>query len=344
MITFYTTAKPFVGVTRVHQFNAIRSWRRVHPGVEVILFGAGDGYGQAAKELGLKWVADVETGPTGVPRIDAMAARVERDAAHERRAYVNCDVILLGAFAAAAGRVPFDRYLMVSRRWNLDVAHEIDLSAPDWDEHLRDAVRQRGELFTSWGIDVFLYRGDVWGELPPMVVGRAGYDNWLLYRCASRRVPLVDATPAMSVVHQNHDYGHLPGGARETFSGVEARENLRLSAGPRYRFTVDDAGWQTDGRRLGRSWCRQDSRRCAEIFRIVREHHGLLGSRPAEAVAEVVYELRVRASQTRAGAWRPLFKFPGWLVRWLFGRRFGRANSTAATGHGAAEGDRGPRE
>ncbi|MEI6972700.1 MAG: hypothetical protein WCL44_14425, partial [bacterium] len=53
MITFFTTAKPFEGATRVRQINAIRSWQAVHPDVEVMLFGNGMGYSEIAAELGV---------------------------------------------------------------------------------------------------------------------------------------------------------------------------------------------------------------------------------------------------------------------------------------------------
>jgi hypothetical protein len=39
MPTFFTTAKPFPGHDGIIQRNALKSWTRLHPEVEVILFG-----------------------------------------------------------------------------------------------------------------------------------------------------------------------------------------------------------------------------------------------------------------------------------------------------------------
>jgi hypothetical protein len=39
MLTLFTTAKPFEGHSGVIQRNALKSWKRLHPDVEVILFG-----------------------------------------------------------------------------------------------------------------------------------------------------------------------------------------------------------------------------------------------------------------------------------------------------------------
>ena len=54
MITFFTTAKPFVGHSGVIQRNALKSWTLVHPDAEVILFGDETGGAIAAKELGIR--------------------------------------------------------------------------------------------------------------------------------------------------------------------------------------------------------------------------------------------------------------------------------------------------
>jgi hypothetical protein len=43
MITFFTTPKPFCGHIGVIQRNAIESWKRIRPSVEVIPFGDEEG-------------------------------------------------------------------------------------------------------------------------------------------------------------------------------------------------------------------------------------------------------------------------------------------------------------
>lgn len=49
MITFFTTAKDFAGASGVGQVNAIRNWLALHPEVEVLLFGRGEGYVETAR-------------------------------------------------------------------------------------------------------------------------------------------------------------------------------------------------------------------------------------------------------------------------------------------------------
>ena len=54
MLTFFTTAKPFVGRNGVIQRNALKSWMLVHPDAEVILFGDDEGSAEVAKKLGIR--------------------------------------------------------------------------------------------------------------------------------------------------------------------------------------------------------------------------------------------------------------------------------------------------
>ena len=53
MLTFFTTAKPFVGHIDVIQRNAIRSWQKLHPDVEIILMGDDAGAAEVCAEIGI---------------------------------------------------------------------------------------------------------------------------------------------------------------------------------------------------------------------------------------------------------------------------------------------------
>jgi hypothetical protein len=63
-----------------------------------------------------------------------------------------------------------------------------------------------------------------------------------------RGARLVDVTPAVVAVHQDHDYGHIPGLAAESADGdfpshatEEITRNLALAGGHSRLFTVYDA-------------------------------------------------------------------------------------------------------
>ena len=98
MLTFFTTAKPLLGHNGVIQRNALKSWTRLHPGVEVILFGDEKGAVEAAKELGLRHEPHVARNEFGTKRLDFMFRRAQTIARHDLLCCINCDILLMRDF------------------------------------------------------------------------------------------------------------------------------------------------------------------------------------------------------------------------------------------------------
>lgn len=320
MITLFTTAKSFDGEARQRQFNALRSWKALHPEVEIFLFGKGSGYSQAAAELGLVWVENIATGESGCPRIDRMFAHIDQYAKHPVRAFLNCDILLLGNILDAVQRVDLTRYLMVARRVNLDL-REFIVGESEWQERLTQAIRRDGQIGRPTAIDMFLYRGDVWQDLPPLVVGRAGYDNFLVYHCRLNRVPVVNASDTVTLVHQNHDYSHVAGGVQEVWNDSDALRNYDATGSRDRLFSILDADWRLTGKGLCRTRCDGDWRRHALTSRRLRMDRqerlcGLGG-----LIIEVWQELYFRWIEARNGNWGLLTKFPAWAMLRLLGIR-----------------------
>ncbi len=291
MITFFTTAKPFTGPAARSQSNAIRSWKALHPDVEVLLFGKGAGYEEAAARFGLVHVPEVETNDKGVPLVSSMFSIAQARGRHRLQAYVNCDIILLDDFRVAAQKVDLAKFLMVGQRWDVDLDRELDCSDSRWQEGLRERIRPEMRHPPA-GSDYFLYTRGTWGDLPPMVVGRAGYDCWLICHARACRIPVIDASDATTVIHQNHDYGHLSGGAQESWDGTEARRNVEMAGGRDQMFTLHDADFRLTPEGVVRS-DRIRRYRGAEIHLILRKGHvwnrlALRGLRVAARVLEAL--------------------------------------------------------
>jgi hypothetical protein len=241
-LTLFSVPKPFRGHFGVIQRNTLRSWSRL-AGADVILLGDEPGTAETARELGMRHVPEVGRNEYGTPLVPAIFEAAERAARTEWLAYVNADIILFGDFVAAAARVPFDSFLMIGRRWDLDVPEELDFADPKWEAALRERVQATGRRHASPGLDYFLHRRGTWGRLPPFALGRTAWDNWLLYRAKQLRVPVIDATPSVLVVHQDHDYSHA-GGAKAVWNGPEAHRNRELSGRPASFYAVTDADWR----------------------------------------------------------------------------------------------------
>jgi len=238
MLTIFTTPKPFRGHFRIIQRNAIRSWTLLRPECEVILFGNEEGTKTIASEFGLRHIPKVEQNEHGTPLVRDLFEKAQRLAAHDVLCYVNCDIILMSDFARAVQRVAKHRFLLIGKRWNLDVTDNLEF-INDWEEDLQIRLRQNGIEGHPSGIDYFVFNRGWWGDIPAFAIGRPGWDNWMLYRARCLHVTLIDATPVITPVHQNHDYSHHPQGENGVLTGDEAQRNLELL--DRHGLTTEDA-------------------------------------------------------------------------------------------------------
>ena len=245
MFTIFTLPKPFHGHNGVIQRNAIRSWTRLHPDVEILIFGNEEGTAEIAAELGIRHIPDVELNAYGTPRMDGYFGRAEQIARHPRMCYVNADIILFPDLVEAVGRVDLERFLMGGRRTDYDLTVEIDFTRENWAEELREDVAKNGKLHSYTGIDYFVYPRGMFGSIPPFTLGRWYWDNWLVYRARRLGGALIDATEAVTIIHQNHDYNHIRNvtnkgqgfnqGGIEAFNNRGCVESLIMS--------LEDADW-----------------------------------------------------------------------------------------------------
>jgi hypothetical protein len=243
MLTFFTTAKPFVGHIGAIQRNALKSWMLVHPDAEVILFGDDEGSAEVAKELRIRHEPHTEKNEAGSNRMDYMFARAQAIARHNALCYSNCDIILLQDFCSALQDVlaAHEEFLMVGRRWDVDIAQTCEFGDADWQERMRDLVLQTGRQRTPDWIDYFVFSRGLFPDLPPLVVGRVFWDNWTVWKALETGKPVVDASRVILAVHQNHDYGHHPQGKPGVWHGAEAGANYRLAGGWKHLRTIADA-------------------------------------------------------------------------------------------------------
>lgn len=240
-LTICTAPKPFINPhIALIQKNAIRSWRELGSEVEVLLVGDEPGIKEAALELGVAHAPQIERNNHGTPVIRSMFELARAHAGSPLVACVNTDILLLPDFLAAAQQVAdsFAEFLVVGQRWDLDVRSPLDFS-PGWETRLRAELRERGSLHPRSGSDYFIFPRQCFTDMPALVIGRAGWDNWMIYEARSRRYAVVDATPVVTIVHQQHDYSHLAGG-QPHYRHPETAENVRLAGGERVIFTLID--------------------------------------------------------------------------------------------------------
>jgi len=234
------------------QRNAITSWTLL-PDVEVILLGEEQGLAEAAKELGVKHIPHVERNANGVPLISSMFKLARENSNSRLLCIINADMILMPDFFENAKQAVKlkDRFVLLSQRWDYDITSPIDFAA-GWQSGLRESVRKQNQIHRPAGSDFFLFPTSCYTDVPNFIIGRAGWDNWMIYKARKENWAVIDCTPSVMIVHQNHDYSHLPGG-KSHYNHPETNENIRLAGGQAHvRYTILDATHQLVGDTLVR--------------------------------------------------------------------------------------------
>ena len=124
LITLFSAPKPFTDPhIAMIQRNAIQSWKMLGEDVEVLLLGDEAGLEQAAQELGVRWIPDLERNSDGTPLISSMFEQAVNNGQGKLMAIVNADIILLPDFVETARSISEQGrpFLLMGQRWDLDV-------------------------------------------------------------------------------------------------------------------------------------------------------------------------------------------------------------------------------
>lgn len=230
-MTLFTCPKPFVSPFDVTQRDAIMSWTMLFPRPEIILFGDEEGVAEIAEQLSVRHVPEIDRSPSGAPLAHSMFASVGEKGHGLLSGFINADIIATQSLWDVAARVYScleGNFLIIGRRWGLDVSGPISFTRGGWWRELQRRCQSSGRLDPPDALDYFIFTHDLYEELPPLAIGRAAIDGALIALALKKGVPVVDATDAILVVHQNHGYSHVPGGKDEVWKGPDAQKNREL--------------------------------------------------------------------------------------------------------------------
>ena len=248
MLTLFTIPKPFKGQIEVTQRNALKSWTLLAPNVELIVFGEEVGTAEVCREFGLRHEPQIECNEFGTPILNDAFDRAQAMGRHGWLCYSNCDIILMSDFTRAFARLKAwrDGFMMVGQRWDTDITEPLDFDTPDWESRLRQRASSQGKQRSPDWIDYFVFKRGECAGLPAFVVGRPCWDHWLIWWMRHNHVPVVDASPVVMAVHQNHDYSYHPEGVKGAREGPEFQRNRALVGSWRHLHTIADASHVLD--------------------------------------------------------------------------------------------------
>ena len=252
LITLFSAPKPFTDPhIAMIQRNAIKSWTLLSD-VEVILPGEETGLAETARELGVKHLPNVARNESGTPLISSMFQLARENSHSDLLCIINADMILMPDFVDAVlesdsllskkrkQASAVQNFVLLSQRWDYDITSPIDF-VEGWESQLRESVRKQNQLHRPAGSDFFLFPKSCYQDIPDFAIGRAGWDNWMIYKARKENWPVIDCTPSMMIVHQNHDYSHLPDG-KSHYDHPDTNENIRLAGGQaNIRYTILDS-------------------------------------------------------------------------------------------------------
>ena len=241
MLTIFSCPKPFKGHIDIIQRNALETWTRLNPKPQILIMGNEEGATEACRSLKVAHIPQVKRNSVGTPLMSSLFHLAQEHATSPYLCYVNGDIILTSSVSTTLEQLIRlqKNFLAVARRWGVDLKQPITFS-PDWEIDIENLRRNKGKLEHDAAIDCFIFPKALVKKFPDFALGRPMWDNWFIYNTRRQNIPVIDCTEVLSIIHQNHDYGHLKGNSWE---GPEADQNRKLAGGYTRAYTIADSDY-----------------------------------------------------------------------------------------------------
>jgi len=305
LLTIFSAPKPFKDEHIITiQRNAIKSWKALGDIVDILLLGADEGIDRQASDLGVGHIKDVRCNQFGTPLISSMLEAARQASQARFMAIVNTDIIFFPDLIDSIHAVSkvLDEFVLIGQRWDMDIHRELEFDAQQF-EKFKKVVLREGRIHPPMGSDYFIFPRQCYRQIPDLAIGRAGWDNWFIFKSRWEGWLLIDATQNITIVHQNHDYRHLPGGLPH-YRLPESYENVRLGGGDHTIFTIYDAQyWLRNGKITKKEKDLKKIKREFEIFPLTCLRSHLLGKaffylyRPKRAYSDLRKAIRKGSTQ-----------------------------------------------
>ncbi len=250
VVSLFAIPKPFDEQSGRIQRNAIRSWSRLKPEMEIILFGKGNALRELADESAAK-LLPIRENENGTPVLSDAFSQVHRIAQGDLLLYANSDMLFGHDLIAAVHRLrqaAMNSFLAIGQRTNIQSAEELPAGDGRAWSALFENAKNMGWPSSIVCKDYFLFTRDLYQSIPDLLVGRGNWDNWMVHSAKRGGVPVIDLSRVVMAVHPEHGHHHVPGGRRAAYvTGGEAKHNQRLCGG-RHLISGSTATWRlTEG-------------------------------------------------------------------------------------------------
>lgn len=278
MITIFSPMRPFHGNIGGVQLNAIHCWLALRPKCEVLLFDDEEGTTrEATRGLDVRVVKEVKRSRMGAPLLNDLFRLARQNATYDILAYNTADVLLPADFVpkiAECHRLMAGRpYMAICSRFDMARAMEIDFSQSTWFEQVKAEVAAAGVPHGHTAGDLWVYPRNFDMAPPAFPIGRHLTDGWAIYSARLRRIPVIDLTAEILLVHQLHDRP----AKRNPFFYEEQLECVRLfENAAENALSVIDADWVFTAGQIHRP---RGLRRIRAALSLFRPYRRLVGFR-----------------------------------------------------------------
>lgn len=242
LVTFFTAPKPFTNPhINIIQRNAIQSWIRLGDKVQVLLLGNDAGVDQVAREFKVIHLPQVRCNEKGTPLISSMFALAREHSSSPFLCIINTDILVMPDMLAGLEQVAalYEKFLLVGQRWDVEVKEPLPDEQGFFDT-VSKLIKKHGRLHPPMGSDYFIFPRACFTRVPDFAIGRAGWDNWMIFKARLEGWKVVDSSQDITIAHQDHDYSHLSGGLPH-YRQPETTTNVKLAGGNYTIFTLYDA-------------------------------------------------------------------------------------------------------
>jgi len=232
------------------QAVAVMSWLDVDPAAQLLLFGTEDTCAAFLELPELKRAGPARVTCSklrcfreGAPRLDCVFGDAVAASTSDVLMYANADVVVFSDILRAIAHVKARaaNFFVVAKRFDLNITRALratlrsaaleggtpldsNAAATGWLQHLTADVRGSAVSHAREGIDIMAFPRATPPRVPPFLVGRVQWDNWMLLQAISMPTVLsVEVSSVALVVHLNH--GQYKASARKNGT----RYNKRLA-------------------------------------------------------------------------------------------------------------------
>jgi hypothetical protein len=244
LLTLFTTPKAFTDPhIAIIQKNAIQSWKRLGNEVEIVLIGEELGVKEVASEFNVCYIPEVDRNLQGTPLVSSIFEKARNLNSSRLLGFINSDIIVFPEILDTCKKVleQVDKFVLAGQRWDLKVENPLQFKS-GWEKKLKENIIENGKRHPPAGSDYFIFPRICFKKIPDFAIGRAGWDNWMIYEARREHWRVIDSTQEITVIHQDHDYRHLPKGVVH-HRQPETLENIRLMGGRFAVYTLLDADY-----------------------------------------------------------------------------------------------------